>query len=666
MVTSPASGSRPYLGPRPYDAADAAWFFGREHEARRLAALWCDNRVTLLFGDSGTGKTSLLKAGVLPLLDTAHVDILPTGRVTNASVFPAPALFEYNRLVLALLSSLAQAESPSRLSGMSISSFLRRRRNPAAGKRALLAIDQAEELFQTGSDHDREQFLDQLAEALEDQPQLHLLLIIRQSWLSAVLKDKRLTVDGKMALGPLGRDAAVEAIERPAALAGRPFSSDAADALAQQLVDPPSAGEPATVSNGNEEIVQPVILQVVCSALWDELPASVECVTAAHVLGLVDSDNSLAAFIGSRIIAVAYHYNLRPSQLHARLTGLLGTRAGARTPGRRKLSDQQDWGRILSRLEDDYIVRSQSRKGSRSFSLISERLALPLQLAIHNVQSLPARSAGVFSRGLEEWLRDAVRAISDGEFDIAGRLIEYVLDGSSGNDLRLRAQAYTLLGNLAFYRDDAEGAGQHYLTSAEFFEALQDYLEVGRLLAAIGRLNLLNGDAPAAITALYSAVSRLPADSSIMLDLALAFANVGQAPAAVAMLETALATDSEVDAQAARLVRGEILADFGDAAAALRELESVSHRQPLSARAARALSLARLGKVEDADEGIGEALEAGRDNGPVLLRAAQIRALRGDAPGAERYLRKAIHAGTPRLSQYHRRKADSLLEECRI
>ena len=55
----------PYVGLVPYTEADAAFFFGREAEKRIITANLRAARLTLVYGASGVGKTSLLRAGVV-------------------------------------------------------------------------------------------------------------------------------------------------------------------------------------------------------------------------------------------------------------------------------------------------------------------------------------------------------------------------------------------------------------------------------------------------------------------------------------------------------------------------------------------------------------------------------------------------------------------------
>ena len=57
-----------FLGLRSYSEAQAALFFGRDKEINLLTTLVRANTLTIVFGKSGTGKTSLLNAGVFPKL----------------------------------------------------------------------------------------------------------------------------------------------------------------------------------------------------------------------------------------------------------------------------------------------------------------------------------------------------------------------------------------------------------------------------------------------------------------------------------------------------------------------------------------------------------------------------------------------------------------------
>jgi hypothetical protein len=62
----------PWPGLEAFDEAARDYFHGRDQEAERLLRQIADSSVTVLFGRSGLGKTSLLKAGVFPRLRDRH------------------------------------------------------------------------------------------------------------------------------------------------------------------------------------------------------------------------------------------------------------------------------------------------------------------------------------------------------------------------------------------------------------------------------------------------------------------------------------------------------------------------------------------------------------------------------------------------------------------
>src|SRR4030095_1821510 len=57
--------SSPYKGLVPFDEEDAPFFFGRDEERDLIIANLVASRLTLLYGATGVGKSSVLGAGVV-------------------------------------------------------------------------------------------------------------------------------------------------------------------------------------------------------------------------------------------------------------------------------------------------------------------------------------------------------------------------------------------------------------------------------------------------------------------------------------------------------------------------------------------------------------------------------------------------------------------------
>jgi hypothetical protein len=77
-VTISSLPPAPYKGLVPYDEADTPFFFGREREREIISANLLSSRLTLLYGPSGVGKSSVLRAGVVShLRDVARENAEP-------------------------------------------------------------------------------------------------------------------------------------------------------------------------------------------------------------------------------------------------------------------------------------------------------------------------------------------------------------------------------------------------------------------------------------------------------------------------------------------------------------------------------------------------------------------------------------------------------------
>jgi WD40 repeat protein len=76
----------PYVGLTPFTESDAPFFFGREKERRLIAANLLASRLTLLYGASGVGKSSIIRAGVQRDFRTRADEALASGRFPESIV----------------------------------------------------------------------------------------------------------------------------------------------------------------------------------------------------------------------------------------------------------------------------------------------------------------------------------------------------------------------------------------------------------------------------------------------------------------------------------------------------------------------------------------------------------------------------------------------------
>src|SRR5262249_26678879 len=103
----------PYVGPRPFKHSDAHLFFGRNQEADDLVSLIHAHPVVVLYAESGAGKSSLLNAKIVPLLEARSSHVFPIARVKGHS--PSGSNVQSIRNVYVFNSLVSLEISPSKL-----------------------------------------------------------------------------------------------------------------------------------------------------------------------------------------------------------------------------------------------------------------------------------------------------------------------------------------------------------------------------------------------------------------------------------------------------------------------------------------------------------------------------------------------------------------------
>jgi hypothetical protein len=179
--------ANPYKGLRPFSEADAGDFFGREALVGRLAERLDRERFLCLVGPSGSGKSSILHAGVLPTMRSAGGD-----RRSVAVMCPGNRPVEELEIVLARI--FPDGTVGEYLAGGDDSGLRRALRVliPEGGE-LLLVVDQAEELWTRTEEEQRDRFLGLLDAALEDDRcQLRLIAALRADRLGEALGESRL------------------------------------------------------------------------------------------------------------------------------------------------------------------------------------------------------------------------------------------------------------------------------------------------------------------------------------------------------------------------------------------------------------------------------------------------------------------------------------------
>jgi hypothetical protein len=251
------SASQPYPGLRPFDFGDQDYFFGRDAQIRGLRDKVCWNRLTAVVGRSGCGKSSLVRAGLIPALQ-AETD--PGWRVTMLRPQGRPI----EELTTALLLLKVEPGARGVRENHSEATILRRLRMEAmlrrsslglieAGReilretpnRLLIVVDQFEEIFrfenQHGAGDEPASFVRLFLEAASAaSPRIHILLTMRLDFLGDCTQFRGLPEaisDGQFLVPNLNRTERRAAIEGPAQLAGRSIHPAVTQRLLNEVGD---------------------------------------------------------------------------------------------------------------------------------------------------------------------------------------------------------------------------------------------------------------------------------------------------------------------------------------------------------------------------------------------------------------------------------------------
>jgi WD40 repeat protein/class 3 adenylate cyclase len=169
--------ANPYKGLRPYEEADAADFFGREELTEQLVERLGETRFLAVIGPSGSGKSSVVRAGLIPALRNGGLRGSESWLIVE--MLPGPHPLEELEAALLRVAVNPPASLMEQL-GADGRGLIRavKRVLPADGSELVVLIDQFEEVFTLVEDEaERTHFLEGLEAAATD-PQARLRIVI--------------------------------------------------------------------------------------------------------------------------------------------------------------------------------------------------------------------------------------------------------------------------------------------------------------------------------------------------------------------------------------------------------------------------------------------------------------------------------------------------------
>ncbi|WP_280332435.1 trypsin-like peptidase domain-containing protein [Nocardia wallacei] len=247
LGTDPTLLPNPYRGLERFDEHDAHLFYGRDADIERVLAAAARRAVVAVAGPSGTGKSSLVSAGVIPRLreQGLHIaalrlagDPAPAGAAPSASTTPAD---RQDGLSMAVAEIIEHGVSHPDTSSESVADLVVR--VPPQG--LVVFPDQFEDLAATAPERARAvlRWLVEFTEAADRAgKRVRVVLTLRWEALNELVDDElaRLLDGATVALAPMGRAQLREVIRGPAGHApGVEVDADLVERLVEDTVSEP-------------------------------------------------------------------------------------------------------------------------------------------------------------------------------------------------------------------------------------------------------------------------------------------------------------------------------------------------------------------------------------------------------------------------------------------
>ncbi|CAN5911531.1 serine/threonine-protein kinase [soil metagenome] len=241
----------PYAGLSSFQENDAAKFFGRNREIAAMVTRIRDRPLLAVVGPSGIGKSSFVRAGVVPALKSGgeqwETIVIRPGRD------PLAALANVLQPMVATATNLSDEMDEQRKLVDTLRKepghlgHVLRGRARRDNRRLMVFVDQFEELFTNVSNPaDRAAFMASLSAVADDATSpLRVVISIRADFLDRVAEDPQFLAElqqGLFFLGPIDTEGLREAIVAPAEMAGFKFeTSTTVDDMISNLQHTPGA-----------------------------------------------------------------------------------------------------------------------------------------------------------------------------------------------------------------------------------------------------------------------------------------------------------------------------------------------------------------------------------------------------------------------------------------
>ena len=422
LLLGAARPEEPFKSLEYFRVEDSSIFFGRSAASRELHDKVVDNRLMILYARSGAGKSSLLNAGLSPLLlreawQPVYVRIQP---------FEADLVREIKQAIF----PLSRAPWPKVLEALSLHGFLSYVSNKRQRTKELVIIlDQFEQFLISLQNKDiLQQFIEILRDCYEDQ-YLHVRFIIS-------LKHENLGdldefeqyipgfLQNRYNLRPMNEEEIKEAITGPI-----------------QKVNPAISFEPALLDILVRELgknVELTHLQIVCSELYSARPEGENVITTAlyHQLGRIE--NILTTYLDKTLEPLTGHKHKVAWTILRELVSSEGANRVLRLPDfeRAVEPDPSEIEDVLEYLVNNRLLRRDMDPQEKRYELAHDYLAEKISLRIGKEELENKRAQDMLQRELANQ-RLLISQADPVEF-------KYLIDPAQLNFLRAHIRFLTL------------------------------------------------------------------------------------------------------------------------------------------------------------------------------------------------------------------------------
>ncbi len=361
-----SDGESPFLGMAAFQEANAEMFFGRDREVAEASARLTDNPLLVLAGPSGIGKSSLVRAGLVPALKQSgawQVCIARPGRRPLEELVQAVVtlLHHDTRNRTDAISTAVVFERACREPG-ALGALLRSHARTTS-RQILIFIDQFEETYTLSDPDQREAYLASLLGIADDPSSpLRLVVSIRSDFLDRmgenhVLRDRM--SNALMFIQPLGVAGLRDALQRPVAMVGYSYQAPIVEEMISALTNAAGALP---------------LLQFCAAQLWQQRDRKNHVLTHQSYLDIGGLEGALAQHAEGLVREIPSNLQKLLRAVLARLVTAEGTRAVVDRSELEQLGPVESVRPLLDRLVNARLLSVDAEGAQARVELIHESL----------------------------------------------------------------------------------------------------------------------------------------------------------------------------------------------------------------------------------------------------------------------------------------------------